>query len=161
MESVLSMLAHAKLPKEFWVEALSTATYVINKSPSVPLDGDTPQKVWTGKPPGYKARIVVKVPTEEGCGLRRDICPGSKDDLHPNGAEYCSQHAPRGRAVGREDGIPSRCREDFRQWCEKHIRRTKSRVNNIKQSNILNPSKFNILVQKMKILKSFRMQFTT
>ena len=24
-----------------------------------------------------------------------------------------------------------RCREDFRQWCEKHIRRTKSRVNNI------------------------------
>ena len=27
----------------------------------------------------------------------------------------------------------SRCREDFRQWCEKHIRRTKSSVNNIKQ----------------------------
>ena len=28
------------------------------------------------------------VPTEEGCGLRRDICPGSKYYLHPNGAEY-------------------------------------------------------------------------
>ena len=45
MERVRSMLAHAKLPKSSWVEALSTATYVINRSPSVPLDGDTPQKV--------------------------------------------------------------------------------------------------------------------
>ena len=42
MERVQSMLAHAKLPKTFWVEALMTATYVINRSPSTPLDGDTP-----------------------------------------------------------------------------------------------------------------------
>ena len=41
MERVRSMLAHAKLPKTFWAEVLSTATYVINRSPSVPLDGDT------------------------------------------------------------------------------------------------------------------------
>ena len=39
---VRSMLAHAKLPKTFWAEALSRTTYVINRSPSVPLDGDTP-----------------------------------------------------------------------------------------------------------------------
>ena len=45
---------------------------------------------------------------EEGRGLRRDICLGSKDDLHANGAEYSSQHEPRGRATGREDDIPSR-----------------------------------------------------
>ena len=32
------MLAHAKLPKTFWAEALSTTTYVINRSPSSPLD---------------------------------------------------------------------------------------------------------------------------
>ena len=44
MERVRSMLAHAKLPKTFWVEALSTTTYMINRSPSVPLDEDTPQK---------------------------------------------------------------------------------------------------------------------
>ena len=48
MERVRSILAHSKLPKTFWAEALTTATYVINRSPSVPLDGDTPQKVWTG-----------------------------------------------------------------------------------------------------------------
>ena len=28
--------------ERFWAEALSTTTYVINRSPSVPLDGDTP-----------------------------------------------------------------------------------------------------------------------
>ena len=48
-ERVQSMLAHAKLPKTVWAEALSTTTYVINRSPSVPLEGDSPQKVWTGK----------------------------------------------------------------------------------------------------------------
>ena len=42
MERVRSMLALAKLPKKFWAEALSTATYVINRSPSVPLEGDMP-----------------------------------------------------------------------------------------------------------------------
>ena len=45
MERVRSMLAHAKLPKTFWAEALTTATYVINRSPSVPLEGDSPQKI--------------------------------------------------------------------------------------------------------------------
>ena len=43
MERVQSMLAHAKLSKKFWVEVLMTAIYVINRSPSVPLDRDIPQ----------------------------------------------------------------------------------------------------------------------
>ena len=33
--------------------ALMTETYVINRSPSAPLDGDTPQRVWTGKDISY------------------------------------------------------------------------------------------------------------
>ena len=49
MARVRSMLAHAKLSKMFWVEALIMVVYVINMSPSVRLDGDIPQKVWTGK----------------------------------------------------------------------------------------------------------------
>ena len=54
MERVRSMLEHAKLPKTFWAEALSTTTYVINRSPSMPLGGDTPQKVWTRKEVSYR-----------------------------------------------------------------------------------------------------------
>ena len=38
LERDWSMLAHAKLSKMFWVEALMITTYVINISPSTPLD---------------------------------------------------------------------------------------------------------------------------
>ena len=41
MERVWSMSIHAKLPKMCWGEALMTTTYVINRSPSTPLDGVT------------------------------------------------------------------------------------------------------------------------
>ena len=53
MDRVWSMLAHAKLSKTFWVEALMTATFVINRSPSTPLDG-VPQRVWTYKDVSYR-----------------------------------------------------------------------------------------------------------
>ena len=49
MERVRIMLAHARLFKMFWVEAL-----MINRSPSVPLDGDIPQRVWSDKDVSYR-----------------------------------------------------------------------------------------------------------
>ena len=52
-ERIRSMLSHAKLPKSFWGEAMNTAVYLINLSPSVPLDGDIPNRVWTGKDVSY------------------------------------------------------------------------------------------------------------
>ena len=48
------MLAHAKLSKTLWAEALMTSTYVINRSPSAPLDRDVAQRVWTGKDVSYR-----------------------------------------------------------------------------------------------------------
>ena len=45
------------------------------------------------------------LPTEERSGFRRDLCPGSDDDIHPDGAEYIGKHGPRGRVVRCEDGI--------------------------------------------------------
>ena len=48
------MLAHAKLFTTFWAEALMTTTYGINISPSTPLDGDAPQRVWTDKEVSYR-----------------------------------------------------------------------------------------------------------
>ena len=43
------MLSHAKLPNSFWGEAMRTAVDLINLSPSVSLDGDIPDRVWTEK----------------------------------------------------------------------------------------------------------------
>ena len=42
VETVRSMLSHSGLPKFFWAEAANTAVYLLNKSPSAPLNGDFP-----------------------------------------------------------------------------------------------------------------------
>ena len=42
VESIRSMLADSKLPHRFWAEALSTAAYLINRSPTRALDNMTP-----------------------------------------------------------------------------------------------------------------------
>ena len=54
MERVRCMLAHAKFPKTYWIEALKTIVYMINISPLVPLEGDIPQRVWTDKDVSYR-----------------------------------------------------------------------------------------------------------
>ena len=37
------------LPKAFWAEAINTTTYLINRGPSVPLNYQLPEEVWSGK----------------------------------------------------------------------------------------------------------------
>ena len=51
MEKARSMLSGAGLEQEFWAEAVSTACYLVNQSPSSALDDKTPQEEWTGKEP--------------------------------------------------------------------------------------------------------------
>ena len=53
VEKVRCTLRMAKLPKPFWAEAVQTACYLINWSPSVPLDFDIPERVWTGEDASY------------------------------------------------------------------------------------------------------------
>ena len=53
VERVRCLLAEAKLPFLFWAEALCTVAHVINLSPAVALDGDVPDRVWTGKNVSY------------------------------------------------------------------------------------------------------------
>ena len=65
------MLSHAKLPKSFWGEAMRTTVDLINLSPSYPLEGDIPKKVWTGKFVSFEhlrvfgCRALVHVPRDE------------------------------------------------------------------------------------------------
>ena len=54
MERVGCMLAHAKLPKIYWVEALIMVVYIINRSPLLMFEGGIPQKVWSGKEVSYR-----------------------------------------------------------------------------------------------------------
>ena len=48
-ECARSLRIHAGLPKMFWAEAVNTAAYLINRGPSIPLDGKIPEEVWSGK----------------------------------------------------------------------------------------------------------------
>ena len=51
IEKVRSMLSDSKLSKRIWAEALSTATYLHNRSPTNAIQGLTPYKAWTGENP--------------------------------------------------------------------------------------------------------------
>ena len=42
VETARSMMSHAKMPVEFWAEAIHTAVYLRNRSPTVLLPGITP-----------------------------------------------------------------------------------------------------------------------
>jgi hypothetical protein len=41
------------MSKRFWAEAANTAFYLINRSPSIPLNKKTPIEVWSGTPADY------------------------------------------------------------------------------------------------------------
>ena len=51
VEVVHSMLSDAKLPKRFWAEALSTAVYLRNRSPTTAVQGKTTFEAWTKEKP--------------------------------------------------------------------------------------------------------------
>ena len=54
VEAVRCMLSDSKLPKTFWGEALSTAAYVRNRSPTVALQDMTPYEALNGHKPNVK-----------------------------------------------------------------------------------------------------------
>ena len=51
VEMVRSMLADSELPKSFWAEALATAVYLRNRSPTKPVEGKTPYEAIYGEKP--------------------------------------------------------------------------------------------------------------
>lgn len=48
-DRVRAMLLETNLPKYLWGEVIRCAAYVINRSPTKALNGDTPARVWYGK----------------------------------------------------------------------------------------------------------------
>ena len=54
VETVRSMLADAKLSQDFWAEALSTAVFLRNESPTKVVKEMTPFESWMGEKPTVK-----------------------------------------------------------------------------------------------------------
>ena len=51
VETARSMMCHAKVPQKFWAEAVNTAVYLRNRSPTTSLNGTTPYESWYGVKP--------------------------------------------------------------------------------------------------------------
>ena len=64
------MLHHAEMPLKFWAEALNTAVYLRNRSPTTALDGITPYECFHGEKPDvsnlrvFGCKAFVHVPKE-------------------------------------------------------------------------------------------------
>ena len=80
METVRSMLDDSGLPQRFWAEALSTAAYLINRSPTTTLEDMTPFEAWYSKKPNVSHLRVfgcsryVHIPKDE----RKKLDPKAK-----------------------------------------------------------------------------------
>ena len=58
LEQTRSMLSNSGLPNEFWAEAVNTAAYLVNLSPSSAIDSKTPFEKWHGRMADYsKLRV--------------------------------------------------------------------------------------------------------
>ena len=62
LEKTRAMLKTVDLAKSFWAEAVNTACYVINRSPSTTINLKTPMEMWTGKPVDYSRLHVFGSP---------------------------------------------------------------------------------------------------
>ena len=81
VEKIRCMLRMANLPKSLWGEVVVTACYLINRSSSVPLNFDIPERVWTGKDVSYShlkvfgCKAFVHVPKEQRSKLDSKSTP--------------------------------------------------------------------------------------
>eukprot|EP00253_Pinus_taeda_P012191 PITA_12191 len=85
------MLSGARLGQEFWAEAVETACYLVNRSPSSTLEDKTLEEVWTSKKSSlshlrvFRCDAYVHVPKEKRTKLdskyEKCIFIGYKDGL--------------------------------------------------------------------------------
>ena len=76
IEKARSMLAHGGLAKGYWAEAVNTATYLYNRTPSSALGGKkTPYEAWYGKAPDLSHVRVF------GCVAYAHIADGHRRKL--------------------------------------------------------------------------------
>ena len=47
------MISNVGLTKDFWAKAINMACYIVNRTPSAPLNFKTLEKVWLDTPADY------------------------------------------------------------------------------------------------------------
>lgn len=62
LERARCMRSNAGLGEEFWAEAVNTACYLVNRSPSTAIELKTPEEVWSGSPADYSGLRVFGCP---------------------------------------------------------------------------------------------------
>ena len=62
LERARYVLSNAGLSKCFWAEAVNTACYLVNRSPSIAIDFKTHEEVWFGTPANYSHLRVFGCP---------------------------------------------------------------------------------------------------
>lgn len=82
LEKARCMLREAQLPKEYWGEAVSTAIYLKNRSPTAALIGKVPEEVWTG------SKVDLRHLRVFGC-LAMTLIPDVKRDKLDSKSRCC------------------------------------------------------------------------
>ena len=77
VETVRAMLSDSKLPKKFLAEALSTASYVRNRSPTTAVKAMTPYEVWKGYKPNVNHLRIF------GCSAYAHIPNDERSKMDP------------------------------------------------------------------------------
>jgi len=71
VESARSMLHAKQLPTRLWAEAMNTAVYILNRTPTLCTKGGTPYEIWMRKKPSlahlriFGSEVFVHVPKEQ------------------------------------------------------------------------------------------------
>nr|KYP53222.1 Retrovirus-related Pol polyprotein from transposon TNT 1-94 [Cajanus cajan] len=81
-ERAKSMRIHARLPKIFWADAMSTTTYLINRGPSVPIGFKILEEEWKSKDVSLSHLKVF------GCVSYVRVRDVDKDKLDPKARKY-------------------------------------------------------------------------
>jgi len=82
VEITRAMLNEKNLPNYFWAEAVGTAVYIMNRTPTVTVHGMTPEEKFTGKKPNVSHLRVF------GCNAYVHVLDEKRSKLDPK-AKKC------------------------------------------------------------------------
>ena len=57
------MLSNSRLSKEFWVEVVNSACYLVNRSPLIPINCRIYKEAWSSSPSNYANLRIFSYPT--------------------------------------------------------------------------------------------------